>query len=187
MTNEAVNEGRRGWNPWRVIGWGTVAVLLVLPLVAMQFTAEVNWTAGDFLFAALLMGSVGLAYELTVRATRSWAYRGGIAVALAAAFLTVWANGAVGMIGSEDNPYNLLFLGVILLALAGAALAGFGAGGMALAMAAAGAAQAALGIYGAFSDLRGGILATGFAAIWLVAAGLFRNAASEQSRPDEKR
>ncbi|RYY32003.1 MAG: hypothetical protein EOP59_19865, partial [Sphingomonadales bacterium] len=58
-----------GWrNPWRLIGWGGIAALMLTPAVAMQFTDEVNWTVGDFLFAALMFGSVGLAIELTVRA-----------------------------------------------------------------------------------------------------------------------
>lgn len=180
MTNQAEMEIGRRINPWRAAGWSVAALLLALPLVAMQFTAEVNWTAGDFLFAALLIGSVGLAFELTVRVTRSRWFRAGIAVALAASFLTVWVNGAVGMIGSEENPYNLFFLGVILLALAGAVAAGFRASGMALAMAAAAVAQGGLGIVGAFTDLRGGIFATVFAGLWLLAAALFRQAARER-------
>ena len=184
MTTQAQGKGGPRGSWWRMAGWGMAALVLLLPLVAMRFTDEVNWTVGDFIFAALLIGSVGLAYELTVRASRSWPFRAAIAVALAASFLTIWVNGAVGMIGSEENGYNLLFLGVILLALCGAVVAGFRAGGMALAMAAAAIAQAALGIVGAASDLRGGILATMFAGLWLLSAALFRLAA-QHGRPPE--
>ena len=168
-------------NRWRALGWGIAAGLILLPLIAMQFTSEVNWTVGDFLFAILLIGSVGLAFELVVRASRNAAYRAGAAAALAASFLTVWVNGAVGMIGSEENSYNLLFLGVILVALSGSALAGFRARGMALAMLAAAAAQAALGLFGMTADLRGGILSTVFAGIWLLSAALLGNAARQES------
>ena len=47
-------------------------------------------------------------YELAARMTGNSAYRtGGIAVA--AAFILVWMNLAVGVIGTEDNPLNLLY------------------------------------------------------------------------------
>ena len=154
-------------------------MLLLLPALAMQFTSEVDWTVGDFIFAALLIGVVGISYELTVRVTRNWAHRGAIAAALAATFLTIWANGAVGMIGDENNPYNLLFPGVILLALAGAVVARFRPAGMAVAMSVAATAQASLGIVGAFTDLSGGIFSTMFAGLWLLSAALFQKAARE--------
>lgn len=177
MTGNDVAGGGRAGTPWRVAGWSIAALILLLPLVAMRFSSEVNWTAGDFFFAALLIGIVGLTFELTVRVTPNWAYRGGGATALAASFLTVWANGAVGMIGDEDNPYNLLFLGVLLIALLGSITARFRPRGTALAMSAAAIAQASLGITGAFADLRGGILSTMFAGLWLLAALLFRQSA----------
>lgn len=176
MTIEAEPKARRGAGQWRTAAWSVAILLLLLPLVAMQFTGEVNWSVGDFIFAALLIGSVGLAFELTVRLTGDWRFRGGVALALAASFLTVWVNGAVGMIGSEENAYNLLFLGVIVLALLGSVVAGFRARGMALAIGAAALAQASLGIVGAFTDLRGGIFATMFAGLWLLSAALFSKA-----------
>jgi len=90
-----VIERGRGPNPWRVAGWSLAALLLLLPVIAMQFTREVNWTPFDFAFAAVMIGGVGIAFELTVRATRNNAYRSGFAIALAAAFLLIWMNGAV--------------------------------------------------------------------------------------------
>ena len=89
----------------------------------------------------------------------------------------MWVNGAVGMIGSEYNGYNLLFLGVIVLALAGSIAARFRPAGLAFAMGVAAIAQAAIGLFGMSADLRGGILATGFAGIWMSSAALFRAAA----------
>ena len=175
----AKSEGLRRGSPWRVAGWTVAGVVLLIPLAAMQFTREVNWTVGDFMFAGLLIGTVGLAYELAVRSTGNRTYRGGVAAALTASFLTVWVNGAVGMIGDEGNPYNLLFLGAIGLALAGAALARFRSRGMALAMVTAAIAQGALSIGGMPADLRGGILSLCFAAIWLLSAGLLRKAARD--------
>jgi hypothetical protein len=105
------------------------------------------------------------------------AYWAGIAAALGAAVLIFAANGAVGMIGSEDNPYNRFFGGVIVLALAGAAVARFRPAGMALAMLAAAVAHLLVSLFGLSSDLRGGILSAAFAGLWLLSAALFRRAA----------
>jgi hypothetical protein len=168
-----------GGSRWRIFGWGCAVLVLLTPFVAMQVTSEVNWTQGDFIFAALLIGLVGLGFELTVRASRSHAYRGGVAAALVASFLIIWVNGAVGMIGDEGNPYNLLFLGVIAVALMGAALARFRAAGMARAMVIAAIAQSAVALCGMPADLRGGILSACFAGLWLLSATLFRKAARE--------
>ena len=181
-----------GGIPWRAFGWGSAALLLLLPFAAMRFTDEVRWTAGDFLFAALLIGGVGLAFELAVRkpvlsgacperrrrveAGRA-AYRAGAALALAAAFLTVWANGAVGMIGAEDNPYNLWFVGVLALALVGAIVARFEPAGLARAMVAPAIAQAAVSAVGLATDPRGTLFSLAFAILWLLAAAAFRKAA----------
>jgi hypothetical protein len=171
---ESIGERPSGW---RIAGWGMAALILLLPLVAMRFTSEMNWTISDFVFIALLVGVVGVTVELTVKVTGNRSQRAAVAIALATAALTVLVNGAVGMIGDEDNAYNLLFLAVIGLALAGSAVMRFRPGGMAFAMAAAAIAQAALGIAGAFSDPRGGILSTMFAGLWLLSAWLFRQAA----------
>jgi hypothetical protein len=171
MVASIVNgDGRRGG--WRAIGWGAAAILLLLP-----YAANAPWTVFDYVFAAALLGSLGLVLELVVRKSRNLAFRFGAAVAVIAAVLTVWINGAVGMIGSEDNPYNLLFLGVPPIALMGAFIARFRPAGMSRAMAVAAAVQGAFGAVGMVADLRGGIFSLTFAGLWLLAAFLFRNAA----------
>lgn len=177
MANEAVKSGGRLASRLRIAAWGLAALILLLPLVAMRFTDEVNWTVLDFVFAGVLIGGVGLAFELTVRMTRNHAYRAGVGAALAAAFLIIWANGAVGMIGSEDNPYNLLFIGVVALALIGSIFVRFRAEGMARVIAAAAIVHAGVAVAGLSQDPRGGIFSAVFAGIWLLSAALFRNAA----------
>lgn len=88
----AVNAGRgRGRRPsrWRIRAWGAAALLLLLPLVAMQFTDEVDWDVGDFaIFGAMLVVAGGI-YELAARMTENNAYRAAVGVALAAAFIAV--------------------------------------------------------------------------------------------------
>lgn len=168
-----------GMNLWRTAGWSAAAALLLLPAVAMQFTSEVNWTGSDFVVMGVLIGSVGLAIEFLVRRSASTAYRLGAVLAVVSAFLVVWVNLAVGMIGSEDNIHNLLFLGVIAIALLGAAAARFRAGGMALAMASASLAQALIGGFGMLDDMRGGLFTIAMAGLWLGAAWLFGRAARD--------
>jgi hypothetical protein len=180
MTEMAGHDGAGRGYLVRVALWGLAALLLLAPLAAMQVTDEVRWTLSDFIFAGAMFGTVGLVAELTVRMTRNWACRAGAGFALAAAFVIVWANGAVGMIGPEGNPYNLYFYGVIAIALAGAAAARFRPAGMALAMAAAGVAQAAAALGGLSADPRGAAVSTAFAGLWLLSAALFRNGARDQ-------
>lgn len=170
---------RRDWSWLRPVGWGGSLALLLAPFIAMQLLpgSGVNWTVGDFVFVAMLLGIIGLALELVVRAIDSWAYRGGATLALAAGSMLLVANGAVGYIGSEDNPYNLVFFGVLLIAVLGSAIARFRAGGMAWVMAAAGLAHAIAGGVGFPQDLRTGPITIVFVAMWLGSAWLFRHAA----------
>ncbi len=178
MTRTVANDSTGRGVPWRMIGWGTAALLMLLPLVAMHYTDEVNWTASDFLFMGVLLGGIGLAFEFMVRKSASLAYRLAAASALLATFLTIWVNAAVGMIGSPGNPLNLMFAGVLVIALSGAILARLNPAGMARAMLAAAIAQAVAGAVGLSTDPRGAVLSMGFAVLWLPAAALFRKAAS---------
>ena len=167
-----------GWVRW--LAWGGAAALILLPLVAMRFApdAGVNWTAGDFVFAALMFGAVGLAAELAVRISSNWAYRGGAALGLAAGFLLVWSNAAVGYIG-DDNPYNAIFFAIVALAFVGAMLARFRARGMALTMLAAGIAHAIDGAIGFPQDPVTGPITIVFTGMWLGSAALFHKSARE--------
>lgn len=78
----------------------TVAILLLLPLIAMQFTNEVNWTAMDFVVAGVLLLGTGLVFDLLVRKTKSIKHRIVIALALLMVFLLIWAELAVGIFGT---------------------------------------------------------------------------------------
>ena len=173
MASKARGSGHR----WRLIGWGIAVALIVTPLIAMQFTREVNWTGSDFLFATAVIGGVGAIYELAASKSQNQAYRAGVAFALTAAFLIVWANGAVGMIGTESNPFNLLFYGVVLLAIGGSIVARFQSLGMAWTMTAAAVAQAMISGAGLLSDPRGALFSLAFSGLWLVSAAFLRRSA----------
>jgi hypothetical protein len=171
---------------WRIAAWGTIAALLLTPLVAMRFTDQVNWTASDFVFAGLVFGGVGLGAQAALRFSRDMAYRAGCGLALLAAFLLVWINAAVGIIGDEDNPLNLLYGGVLVVALAGALFARFRPRGMAQAMATAAAAEALVAVVAMVGGrheppgLVGEALLNGFfVGLWSLSAALFAKAGAE--------
>ncbi|HEX8504990.1 MAG TPA: hypothetical protein VF630_06455 [Hymenobacter sp.] len=100
-------------------------LILLIPLVAMQFTREVNWTGSDFVIMGVLIFGAGLAFVLIARKWDNATYRLAVGVAVAAALLLVWANLAVGLVGSEHNPANLLYGAVLAVALMGAFVARF--------------------------------------------------------------
>lgn len=114
--------GRRG--RWRKAVWGTAGFLWLVPLVATQFTPEVNWAEAGA-YGVMLFAAAG-SYELAVvLRKRNSAYQTAVGVALAAALLLGWVNGAVGIIGSEGQPANVMYSGVITVGLVGALLARF--------------------------------------------------------------
>jgi hypothetical protein len=179
MANHVNSDGAPRRPRWRWIAQGGAVGLLLLPFVAMHFTDEVNWTAFDFLvFGAMLAAALGTV-ELAVRKTPNTAYRAAAGVAVAAAFLLVWINGAVGIIGSENHPANLMFAGVLAVAVLGALIARFQPRGMARALVVAAAAQLLVGVIAALAGLGNIFPITGaFAALWLTSAALFRRAAA---------
>lgn len=163
--------------------WGGAACLLLLPLVAMQFTDEVNWDQADFLVMGTMLLAACSAFELAARMSAHWAYRAGAAVAIVTAFLLVWINLAVGIIGTENNPANLMFAGVLAIGAIAAAIARLRPRAMARAMLATALAQAlvAAAILFAGWGVKPLVLTAFFVASWLLSAALFRHAALERS------
>lgn len=176
MARNADAGGERLWNLFRIVAWSGAIIVLIAPAIAMRFPTGVNWTASDFVFAGVMIAGTGLMFELTLWLSKSNAYRSGVCLMLAAMFLLIWINGAVGIIGDEDNPLNRLYVGVIAAAVLGAFLARFRAPGMAWAMAVAAAGH---GVITVVALLRGYVtvpIDAVFAAIWLLSAYMFRRA-----------
>ncbi|MBT8206154.1 MAG: hypothetical protein KJO20_12325 [Eudoraea sp.] len=112
--------------------WATaIGFLLLIPLIAMQFTEEVNWDITDFLIMGVVLFGIGLIYELVARRSQKTAYRVAFGVGLLGAFLLFWVNAAVGIIGSENQHANLLYGTVFASGLIGSLISRFKAGGMA--------------------------------------------------------
>lgn len=79
----------------------TIALLLCLPLIAMQLTEDVTWTLFDFIVAGALLLATGLMCELVLRKVKKIAYRIAICSVILAALLIIWAELAVGMFGTQ--------------------------------------------------------------------------------------
>jgi hypothetical protein len=174
-------------SPWRLLLWAIPTALLVMPAVMMAIQADGwQWTPFDFVFAAVLLyGATGTA-ELAIRKGGSMAYRFGAGLAVLVSFLLIWVNGAVGVIGNEDNPANLMFIAIIAVAAAGSVIARFQALGTARAMLAAcvltSSIAVAAPVFGWGADEPQGtaglvMLIGGFAAMWGTSAALFAKAA----------
>lgn len=78
---------------------GTAALLMV-PFVAMQFTREVDWTAFDFVVAAVLLAGTGMLVEVAAAWLRTRRARWTAVAVIALGFALVWAELAVGIVGS---------------------------------------------------------------------------------------
>lgn len=77
-----------------------VAVLLLIPLITMQFTDEVSWGPLDFIIMGILLLGTGLLCDLVLRKAPKTKYKILIVIAVIATFLLVWAELAVGIFGS---------------------------------------------------------------------------------------
>lgn len=163
---------------WRIAAWTGAGLVLLLPLIAMRFTAEVQWTGLDFVAAGVLLAALVGAFELVVRLTGDWMYRGAVVVAAGAAVVMLWAQGAVGLTGSENDLFNLLFLLPLLVGATGCLIAGFRAGGMSRTLWAMAAVQAATVVVGyAVTRDTDAVLMGLWVAAWALSAWLFGRSA----------
>jgi hypothetical protein len=169
---------RPHWRALRWVVWGGASFLLLLPLVAMQFTEEVNWGPFDFLVMGIMLGLVCAAFEVTLRVAHSNTYAIAAGIAMATAFLMSWINLAVGIIGDGSHPANLAFFGVLAIGLIAVVFSRLQPLGMARAMQLMAVAQVLVILVALIArSAQGAILSLLVTAAWLVSAALFRKAA----------
>ena len=112
-------------------------------------------------------------------------YRSAVGVALVTALILLWVNGAVGVIGSENNDANLMYFGVLAVGIVGAVIGRLQPRGMSLALFATALAQVfvtLVAIIGKLGTPVSGpldlLLLNGlFIALWVVSACMFRQTA----------
>jgi phosphoglycerol transferase MdoB-like AlkP superfamily enzyme len=186
MAQGTSNASATGRINWRIVGWSIPVILLSIPFIAMRTNrGGFDWDETDFIFMGAMLLFVGLAFEGALRMSSSWSYRAAAAAGILGVFLLIWLNLAVGIIGSEDNPANLMFLGVIATFGLGALVARFRAPGMARACLATAFVQAGVGIVALAGNMGTDghawprdviVLTTFFTGLWLASAWLFRRA-----------
>ncbi|HEX2739651.1 MAG TPA: hypothetical protein VHM69_04335 [Rubrobacter sp.] len=159
------------------------AFILLIPLLAAP-----AWSLADFVTAGAVIFGTGLTYVLVARKAGNIAYRAAVGVALAAAFLLVWINLAVGIIGHSGDLANSMYVGVLAVGIIGAIIARFQPRGMARTLFATALAQALVAvivlIFGLGLPWSPPVEILGltgfFVALFVGSALLFRYAAREQ-------
>jgi hypothetical protein len=157
---------------------------MLLPITVQAVSGNFGWSIGDFIFVAVILFMGCFLFDLAARRAPNLSYLAGAAAALGAGFGLVVVNGAVGLVGSEDEAHNLLFIAVILVAIIGAVFARGRSPAMARAMFAAAVVHIVVSVAllikaGGVSDGDPRMEVIGlsvFAGIWLASAWLFRNA-----------
>lgn len=179
-------------NSKRLSIWaGIVALLLLIPLIAMQFTSEVKWDFTDFAIMGTILFGLGFAYELIASRSANTAYRTAFGVGLLGAFLLFWVNAAVGIIGNEGQPANLLYGAVFLVGLIGALVSRFKARGMSITLFIAAIVQMLVPVAAYFiwpptttswsPSVFGVFLISGIFALLFLVSGVLFNKASDAS------
>jgi len=74
--------------------------LLLIPLIAMQFSDEVNWTTTDFIIAGSLLFGAGLISEIVIRKIKNINYKMGLLGAILIIIILIWIELAVGIFGT---------------------------------------------------------------------------------------
>ena len=77
-----------------------VGLLLLIPLIAMQLTSEVNWSFLDFIIMGTLLTITGLLTRIILKKVKSYKYKKILIVTILLIFLLIWAELAVGLFGT---------------------------------------------------------------------------------------
>ena len=77
-----------------------VGILLLIPLVAMQLTKEVNWSLFDFIIMGAMLLITGLLGEVILKRVKKSKHRLMLMVAIVMIFFLIWAELAVGLFGT---------------------------------------------------------------------------------------
>ncbi len=179
MTVSSEQATTGAWNHWRIARWTAALALLFTPAVMMRVSNEWHWSIGSFVVAGVMIGGVGLLYELAEKASGSRAYRAGVAIVLVTSFLTVWTT----IVRDDGNGIGFLLL--VVTAAVGAFAAWFRPAGMARAMLGVAVMQALVGIAvatapvtasGPDGSFRALVFSGFFVVLWLMAALCFRAA-----------
>jgi len=75
-------------------------LLLLLPLIGMLISDEVNWSFFDFLIMGLLILSLSFGIKQILRATLKYKYKALFIALFLLVFMLIWVELAMGIFGS---------------------------------------------------------------------------------------
>jgi hypothetical protein len=170
-------------------------IILLIPLIAMQYTTEVDWSVADYIIMGTLLFGTGSAFVILTAYSTNYLYKLAMVIAVGSTFLMIWVNLAVGLIGGGAHIGNLMYAGVIVIGLVGTFLARFSSQGMAHTMFAMSAGFAVILIIALVADMQNYpgssvieiIGVNGFFAMLYVLAGtLFRYVSNKETAQLQK-
>ena len=77
-----------------------VGLLLLIPLIAMQLTNEVNWSFFDFIIMGALLTITGLLIGIILQKVQNSKNRLILIITIVMMFFLIWAELAVGLFGT---------------------------------------------------------------------------------------
>ena len=77
-----------------------VGLLLLIPMIAMQLTDEVNWSFFDFIIMGVMLSITGLAIGIIIKKIKYYKYRNIFITIIVMIFLLIWAEFGVGLFGT---------------------------------------------------------------------------------------
>ena len=78
-----------------------VGLLLLFPLIAMQFTDEVNWSFSDFIIMGAILTITGLLIRITLKKFKNSKNRIILIAIIIIIFFLIWAELGVGILGTR--------------------------------------------------------------------------------------
>lgn len=162
------------------------ALILLIPLVAMQFTDQVVWTLSDFVIIAIVLLGAGFSYEFLASRSEGILHHLAVASAVGVALFLVWVNLAVGVVGEVETWGRLMVFMVVIVEIVGTAIARFKPQGMVYTLVAAATAQMLVALIAQIGGLGNTYLINGFfAVLWLGSASLFYAVAQKRRIPQK--
>mgnify|MGYP004298373349 FL=1 len=76
-----------------------VGLLLLIPMIAMQLTDEVNWSFFDFVIMGVMLSITGLAIGIIIKKIKYYKYRNIFIAIIIMIFLLIWTELGVGLFG----------------------------------------------------------------------------------------
>lgn len=79
----------------------TIFILLLIPLISMQFTPVVDWSVSDFIVMGILLLGTAFCLEVVLRTVSKKDIRIALVALILILFLLIWAELAVGIFGTS--------------------------------------------------------------------------------------